>query len=461
MLRRLLVFAGVLLLTAACNLSATETGIPPTQSGLPTLTPRPTQAATQTPRPQPTNTPNSGGGQSCTPRADWTTIYTVVSGDTLADIASRTTSTASDLATGNCLTNPNALSVGQQLRLPRPPQSQPPATVPSGPVQAGTVGINSYISGDAGFYQLLRGDLVLLTWQNPPTELVSAAFVLYTTSGLQQPLGDDNNPADGVSIFWNVPAGLSGQQLLAIGRFPNTSATASSNPVNVSSAAAKGQGCEVSAQAGQNLTLYNKADYNSGVFATAASGQYYEVLGRSLSGWYGVEGGGLGNVSGLDWLKWIPVNTPLYGRGACPGIAPEPQPGQMQTFTNSIIGVAVDYPVGWSAVAQGNYIDLTGASGNAFEVTYGEAGQTKPPADQAAECKSAMVCIGNRTILSESAVTLPSGLVGYRLNLSGDAVKGTTPAVYTFVIIGNRNMVLRGFGDLTIYDKILNTVRPA
>jgi hypothetical protein len=450
---------------AACNLNTVPTERPPTQVGqILTPIPLPTQGATFTPRPQATTTPASNGGNSgCTPRADWTIVYVVVAGDTMSSLAVRTNSTVNELTSGNCLSNPNAISVGQRLRVPRTPQSLPPPTliVPTQPgnVQQGTVGIGSFISGDAGFFSLLRGDTISLTWQNPPVGLASASFVLYTTGGIMQSIGDDITPIDGMNLTWLVPAGLNGQQLMALGRFPNN-AQASSFPINVTSAPPKGQGCEITSTTGNNLVIYNQSNYNSGVYATAASGQYYEVLGRSLNGWYGIDPGGIPDVSGVNGLKWIPVDAKLYGRGFCAGIPPEPQPGQMATFTNSIAGITMDYPVGWSAVMQNNTITLSGTNGDTFEVLFSEAGQTNPPQDEANSCKSASACIGNRTVTSESTVTLPSGLIGYRLDLSGDSVKGLGPAAYTFVIISNRNMVLRGFGNLTTYNTILNTVRP-
>lgn len=87
-----------------------EPTVPPTQTS--------TQAPTQTPAPTITN---------CTPRADWTNTYTVVSGDTLARIAVRGNTTVSTLQQGNCLANANVISVGQVLRVPNPVTAATPA----------------------------------------------------------------------------------------------------------------------------------------------------------------------------------------------------------------------------------------------------------------------------------------------------------------------------------------------
>lgn len=51
--------------------------------------------------------------------------YTVESGDSLGLLAEQTSSTLDELATGNCLTNPDALFVGQVIYLPRQPVISP------------------------------------------------------------------------------------------------------------------------------------------------------------------------------------------------------------------------------------------------------------------------------------------------------------------------------------------------
>lgn len=70
------------------------------------------------------NSGNSGNNGNnlppCSPRSDWPT-YVVVAGDTLANIAQRSNSSVSALAQANCMNNPNAISVGQVLRVPRIP----------------------------------------------------------------------------------------------------------------------------------------------------------------------------------------------------------------------------------------------------------------------------------------------------------------------------------------------------
>ena len=73
----------------------------------------------------PVNQPPVNNPITCGIRTDWLT-YLVQPGDTLGDLARRTNSTVSQLAQGNCLQDPNALEVGQVLRVPRMPVAQLP-----------------------------------------------------------------------------------------------------------------------------------------------------------------------------------------------------------------------------------------------------------------------------------------------------------------------------------------------
>ncbi len=102
----------------------------PTLNGLGTTgTPPPTMTGFA---PAPTGTLSSGGTGSlgtgsttsasglagCTPRADWP-MLTVTSGMTLEFIASAVGSTVDELVQANCLTDPNAISAGQKIFVPR------------------------------------------------------------------------------------------------------------------------------------------------------------------------------------------------------------------------------------------------------------------------------------------------------------------------------------------------------
>ncbi|NWF70410.1 MAG: LysM peptidoglycan-binding domain-containing protein [Chloroflexi bacterium] len=56
---------------------------------------------------------------NCVPRADWTATYTVQRGDTLSVIARRYGIGLQALQEGNCITNPDRIAAGQELRVPQ------------------------------------------------------------------------------------------------------------------------------------------------------------------------------------------------------------------------------------------------------------------------------------------------------------------------------------------------------
>jgi len=110
---------GLVATTLACNLSRE----------LPTVTPEPPTAtfagATQDPNFIPsvtpigaaTATPLPGTPTVCAAPLDWFP-YIVQAGDTLTDIAARTSSTVQELVVRNCLASPDAIFVGQTLFVP-------------------------------------------------------------------------------------------------------------------------------------------------------------------------------------------------------------------------------------------------------------------------------------------------------------------------------------------------------
>lgn len=130
-LRVIPLFLGVALVASACipfvgDGPEDET---PTPDVIPTVI-RPTQEASQAPvaaSPIPTLVPLPTRGPqattappSCTPRTDWPQ-YTVQAGDTLYSIALRSDSTADVIQAANCLSDPNKIFEGQELRVPKQP----------------------------------------------------------------------------------------------------------------------------------------------------------------------------------------------------------------------------------------------------------------------------------------------------------------------------------------------------
>ncbi|MDX1995039.1 MAG: LysM peptidoglycan-binding domain-containing protein [bacterium] len=95
----------------------------------PTLTRQPTQPPSATPTPTinvelnipglivaDTEVPTGTAG--CTVREDWKLEYTVRFQETLSSIADQYNTYASDLAAGNCLSNPDVIREGQVIRVP-------------------------------------------------------------------------------------------------------------------------------------------------------------------------------------------------------------------------------------------------------------------------------------------------------------------------------------------------------
>ncbi len=150
--RALALIALLALIAAGCTLGATSAQTPrPLLTSTPalTLTARPasTTIPTLPPRPTLTSAPQvvlPPTVVNCTARADWAT-YTVAAGDTLFRIAQRGGTTVSELTRANCLANPNAIEVGQVLRVPNAVVTTEPTSFPGDPVRFYLI-----IPGDAG-----------------------------------------------------------------------------------------------------------------------------------------------------------------------------------------------------------------------------------------------------------------------------------------------------------------------
>lgn len=325
----------MLLLVAACNLNANQP--------IPTLTPVvivPTTRPQATDTPHPTNTPLptvTTGSTVCVPRSDWTIFYTVVAGDTLGSIAARTNSTISQLAAGNCLTNPNNIVVGQQLRVPRVPTAPLPATATATPTLTvtptvfvppqpypepiGHMVFSSSISGDAGHIYLLRGDTITVDWQEAPANLYRATFFIVPPGQTSTTIiGEDTNPADGATISWTVPAGLNGHRVYATGRIINSTVVIPSYPFSVASAKSTAQACFMSAANPEGVTVYMQPGPDAPVFGTLWPDMTVEILGQALNGWWAFDPG-VGGSSGVDRLRWVPLGAPLAFSGHCEGLS--------------------------------------------------------------------------------------------------------------------------------------------
>ena len=65
-----------------------------------------------------TATPQNEVEAACEPRDDWQLTYEIQAFDTLSSIADLYSTTMYDLADGNCLENPDVITIGQVLRVP-------------------------------------------------------------------------------------------------------------------------------------------------------------------------------------------------------------------------------------------------------------------------------------------------------------------------------------------------------
>ncbi|HEX2618589.1 MAG TPA: LysM peptidoglycan-binding domain-containing protein [Phototrophicaceae bacterium] len=307
--------------TSATTLVSLVTPVTVQPSPTPTFTLTPFSGATSAP--VNTHVPAGATLVNCTPRADWVLIYVVVTGDNLSKIAQMVGSSVQALQQGNCLVDANQIVVGKKLRVPSLPPTLAPTLTPSGssgnPV--GGVDLSEIISGDAGVVYLLRDSTITLIWTNAPTGLANVSFVLVganypngTDTTIHATLGTLTNPTFPVSISWKVPAGLKAENIVAQGQFKDSMYLYYSLPITVNSAPSSGQGCEVSPATGR-VNSYMQPNASSEVFGFLDPGQYIEVLGRSLNGWYGFDPGAGG--TGIARLRWLPVDGSYVTRGFC------------------------------------------------------------------------------------------------------------------------------------------------
>jgi LysM repeat protein len=110
-------------LTPSPTLRPPPTFEPPTATLPPTQPPTVTVAATlavdvSIPGLHGAETPTPSTTPGCTPREDWKLTYQVQRDDALARIADRYNTSVQELVEANCLTDPNVIVIGQQLRVP-------------------------------------------------------------------------------------------------------------------------------------------------------------------------------------------------------------------------------------------------------------------------------------------------------------------------------------------------------
>lgn len=200
-----------------------ETLPPPSDTPVPTVLP-------PTATPVPTLPPTvPAAGSACTVRNEWP-VYTVVAGDTLYSIASRTGSSVEELTRSNCLTDAGLISVGQELHVPILPEAgitDPDGVVPSGDgpgiTTVGTIRVTPVLNAQGSPYTVEADTVLNVTWEGLPSDdrLSQVEFVFTDETMPRSPIsaGLDTDLSDGASINWALTPGMRGT-LYAAARLP-------------------------------------------------------------------------------------------------------------------------------------------------------------------------------------------------------------------------------------------------
>ncbi len=203
----------LVLASLACSLSMGDDSgdtPPPVQS--PAFSPFPTPFAWPTVTFPPTLLPATAvpTATACTRYTAWP-LYTVVTGDTLGNIAQRAGTTTAQLAAANCLADTNLIYAGQQLYVPQIPATNTPGptatftSAPNAPVFGQAITASQHWRDSAGqavtYYQTVRVSVGEVT----NADSVSF-FVTGTTGGAAAYIGQDRDPWDGAFIDYTFPA---------------------------------------------------------------------------------------------------------------------------------------------------------------------------------------------------------------------------------------------------------------
>jgi hypothetical protein len=160
------------------------------------------------------------------------------------------------------------------------------------------------------------------------------------------------------------------------------------------------------------------------------------------------------------------TNTPAFVETPLP-----PASSDEQTYV-STLGFAFDYPKHWyfSDMPSGQGFKITTYepnnepphplwTGAIAEVTFGQilSGGAQPTlVDWAAQWRNGLTNAGLQ-ILSENAVTLPSGLPAVRFNL----VSGSGWEIHDLIFVtGGQYVEVTARGDESLIDPVVNTIRP-
>jgi len=157
--------------------------------------------------PDDTPTPIGEDGETCNPISGWVS-YEIQRGDVLSRLAQSVGVTVDELAAGNCLENPNQLTPGEFLRLPRLPGTFADCNdtlLPEGQ-GADFVSITPSRQVRPTCLALTRNSTVTVTWDNAPIDSVEVTFYRVSDPDQFRPdvIGVDDDGSDGFSIQWTV-----------------------------------------------------------------------------------------------------------------------------------------------------------------------------------------------------------------------------------------------------------------
>ncbi|MGH2522344.1 MAG: TolB family protein [Anaerolineales bacterium] len=148
--------------------------------------------------------------------------------------------------------------------------------------------------------------------------------------------------------------------------------------------------------------------------------------------------------------------------------ATAPTTGDTQTYHNTEVGFELDYPAGWVADTTGisNGVILwsrkpegPGTDGVPADVTKIDVlGMPDVPQtlDALVAQQKESLANSNGTVLSEERLQLPSGLEAVRMRLSGFG-----ESLALFAIVNGHPVILAAYGDLSRFDEVARTLRPA
>lgn len=150
-----------------------------------------------------------------------------------------------------------------------------------------------------------------------------------------------------------------------------------------------------------------------------------------------------------------------------PTVTPEPAmtiPSDALTYRNDAIGFELMYPQGWIVDEAGDtdimWSEKPGGPGhdgvptNIVKIDIVTEPDSTMTLEELTTRQKQIIADSNGKVLMEEAVTLPSGVKAMRLGVSG-----FSDSVTLWTVIDGHPVMLTGYGDLTRFDAIANTLR--